>query len=90
MASKRVGFYVVVTPVERRQYPWVATMEDQAADLVTSIKRHVDHVAAAYAVYDFACKSCGAKWTEKSHDYNGGCCDADEANNPNPEPLDAH
>jgi len=24
------------------------------------------------------CDSCGEAWTEKSDDYNGGCCDADE------------
>jgi len=28
------------------------------------------------------CSHCGDKWTEDSATYNGGCCDADEANAP--------
>jgi hypothetical protein len=27
------------------------------------------------------CEHCGSHWTESSPEYNGGCCDADEANN---------
>lgn len=25
------------------------------------------------------CEHCGSRWTEKSSDYNGGCCDADQS-----------
>jgi hypothetical protein len=30
----------------------------------------------------FVCEHCGSGWTEDSHEYNGGCCDEDEKNNP--------
>lgn len=85
MASKRTGFRVEVIPVGQRDYPWVSTLVGQANSLVAEIKRHVDHVEDAYPVYSFSCEHCGAKWTEVSQEYNGGCCEKDEANNPNPE-----
>jgi len=28
------------------------------------------------------CVFCGSPWTEESNEYNGGCCDQDEAENP--------
>lgn len=28
------------------------------------------------------CEHCNSTWTEDGHDYNGGCCGLDEANNP--------
>lgn len=30
-------------------------------------------------VYEEICGYCGRKWTEKGSTYNGGCCNADEA-----------
>lgn len=37
--------------------------------------------------YESVCEYCGWGWTEDIDDYNGGCCDEDEKNNPNPEPI---
>ncbi len=34
------------------------------------------------------CSFCGAQWTEDSEVFNGGCCDKDMENDPNPEPAD--
>jgi hypothetical protein len=31
---------------------------------------------------DFRCAHCNSFWTEKSADFNGGCCGQDEANDP--------
>lgn len=30
-------------------------------------------------VSEMRCEHCGSRWTEDSQDYNGGCCDADQA-----------
>lgn len=56
-------------------------------DIAASIKRHVDDVFAAYAIFDWehVCEHCGSKWSEESHAYNGGCCAEDEAANPDAE-----
>ena len=61
----------------------IAALEDAAADMLEQIKRHVDGAKWAEIVKDRAivCEHCCAAWTEEG-DYNGGCCDADEANNP--------
>lgn len=57
-----------------------------AGDIKSAIKRHVDGVSRVDIVEEFAgvCGFCGYSWTEDSETYNGGCCDKDEANNPNP------
>ncbi len=49
------------------------------------IKRHVDN-GGVVVKYDTEknCEHCGYAWTEESTVYNGGCCDKDEENNPNP------
>lgn len=52
-------------------------------DIVAQVRRHVDGVRTARVMPEsFGCSFCGASWTETSFTYNGGCCDADEANNP--------
>lgn len=55
---------------------WQARCEEIAKD----IKRHVSDVASVSIEcdQDHVCNHCGASWTEKSIDYNGGCCKADE------------
>ena len=57
-------------------------------DIVDQIHRHVDDVGAATIEMDtnYVCSHCGEPWTEESDEYNGGCCDADEANNPEANP----
>jgi hypothetical protein len=55
--------------------------------IAAEIKRHVDDVAEARVMSDQSaiCSHCGAKWTEESPDYNGGCCDADQSGAPEGE-----
>lgn len=55
-----------------------------ADDIAKAIRRHCDNVAQAVVVCDYepVCSHCGSRWTEDSKIYNGGCCDKDEANNP--------
>ena len=56
-------------------------------EIARDIRRHVDNVGSVQVVSDSTpeCSYCGAWWTEDSPDYNGGCCDKDEAHNPSPE-----
>lgn len=53
-------------------------------EIRTAIKRHIDDVSDCYVICDrsHVCEHCGAKWTERDTVYNGGCCDKDEAANP--------
>jgi hypothetical protein len=62
---------------------------DRCEEMIEQIKRHVDDVDSAYVEFDqeFVCEFCGRDWTEDSDTYNGGCCDKDEENNPNPMEL---
>ena len=59
--------------------------KERAEEIARQIKRHVDNVHSAHAVEEteMVCEYCGHRWTEVSDTYNGGCCDRDEANNPN-------
>lgn len=56
-------------------------MEDRCEEIVGEIKRHVNDVSGVYVEFDQhpVCEHCGQAWTEKSDDYNGGCCEKDEA-----------
>ena len=62
-------------------------MVDACEGVAAQIRRHVDGLGSVRVMWDTAgtCEHCGAQWTEDSPDYNGGCCDADEDNNPEPE-----
>ena len=48
--------------------------------IMAEIKRHVDDVRSVSIQADSenVCGYCERRWTEKSKDYNGGCCDMDE------------
>lgn len=61
--------------------------QERCNEIANAIKRHVDNVYSAEVKFDkgYVCGHCGKDWTEDSTEYNGGCCDADEANNPNPQ-----
>ena len=61
-----------------------AMYKQACEDLVPQIKRHVDGVTGVAVICDNdpICQHCGAHWTERDHNYNGGCCDKDEENNP--------
>lgn len=55
--------------------------EDRANEIMQDVKRHVDNVGHVSIDFDQndVCEHCGSDWTEKSTEYNGGCCDADQA-----------
>jgi len=48
--------------------------------IVVDIKRHVDNVSDRdmNIETEYVCSHCGSAWTERSTEYNGGCCDEDE------------
>lgn len=61
-----------------------AVIKGRCEDVAKSIRRHVDDVSWVGVIGDtiVVCEHCGYKWSEPSGDYNGGCCDEDEKNNP--------
>ena len=70
-----------------RYSPQIMTLkqaEDARDEVLALIKRHVDTSTRrnldieAQIVEDARCEHCNALWTERSADYNGGCCDKDE------------
>jgi len=93
MRAKRIeNIRVEVSP---RDPIFGVLSEDQARrackEITAAINRHVDGVGHVTVTHDtvYFCSYCGAKWTEASADYNGGCCDDDEQYNPHPEAVDA-
>lgn len=58
--------------------------EDRCSSILEDVRRHVDNAGHSRVEFDrdSVCSFCGRVWTEESKDYNGGCCDADEKNNP--------
>ena len=52
--------------------------------LESEIKRHCDNVRNVHfdRVTESVCEFCGKRWTKYGNTYNGGCCDDDEAGNP--------
>jgi hypothetical protein len=79
---RRDNWRVEIMPQSYSRQP----TEQDCVTIVAQVKRHIDNVAYVQALCDAAwvCEHCGYKWTEKG-DYNGGCCDKDEANNPDGE-----
>lgn len=76
------SFFYGNTPAEKARMQ--RDKEDRANEVLADVKRHVDNVDSAWVEFDqeALCEHCGSSWTEKSTTYNGGCCDADEAANP--------
>lgn len=62
---------------------------DICMEIEEQIIRHVDGTGRRYVniIYDVTkvCEYCGSDWTEESNDYNGGCCNEDEKQNPQSE-----
>jgi len=58
----------------RREY------EKRCQAIAASVRRHVDEIGSIRVASDTVqeCEHCGARWTEDSPHYNGGCCDKDE------------
>lgn len=90
----RSNFRVEVEPrnlMAQTEEEW----ERDCEAIAEQIRRHVDglpfgHDRGVSVMWDteFVCEHCGNRWTEDSDTYNGGCCDEDEENNPEPEPDD--
>ena len=61
-----------------------AEVKDRCETMIEQINRHVDGVNFAELAFDevSVCSFCGSIWTEKEDNYNRGCCDKDEENNP--------
>lgn len=75
--SVSVGDWLIASDEADRQRQYRARCEEIAAD----VKRHVDNIGSVSVESDavHCCDHCGARWTEESDKYNGGCCEADEA-----------
>jgi hypothetical protein len=54
--------------------------QQRCEEIAQQIKRHIDNVAYASVEFDQAhvCSHCGARWSEESTEYNGGCCSTDQ------------
>lgn len=87
--SRKTNWRIKIEPVYPR---WTRDedrieriMEQTCNEIKEAVKRHVDDVDDVIIKYDLEheCSECGWQWTEDSDTYNGGCCAADEQNNPN-------
>ncbi len=63
---------------------WEDDMQERCKEIADQVRRHADNVAYVAVECDQmdVCQHCGSRWTEASPEYNGGCCDKDEATNP--------
>lgn len=63
------------------QARWERDMQDRCSEIAADIKRHVDNVGSVSIEFDrsHVCEHCGWVWTEEGSDYNGGCCEKDQA-----------
>jgi hypothetical protein len=64
----------------------IKDIKERCDGIADEIKRHVDNIQYVEVVEENekVCEFCGRFWTEDSDTYNGGCCDDDEKNNPEP------
>lgn len=86
--SEPSNYHVEVYPAQPFFGNGSAALDKTACErIAAAIKRHVDDVGIAHVRFDQhpICSHCGARWSEDSPDYNGGCCDADEAARPEGE-----
>lgn len=87
---RRLGHFGSITVsdsfIEPNEARRIQQYKEDCESIITEIKRHVDGVGSSHVVFDSEplCSFCGGRWTEKSETYNGGCCDKDEVNNPEP------
>lgn len=88
MKQTKITRYYVECEVDSNQFIFdedrrIEDHRRNAEELVKQIKRHTDALSAVVLrEEEQVCSFCGDLWTEDSPDYNGGCCDQDEANNP--------
>lgn len=79
------GYFSVSGLTPRKEEEAISACEE----IAEQIRRHVDGLPSrrdrgVSVEWDSqtVCEHCGAKWTEESATYNGGCCSKDEENNP--------
>lgn len=93
-----IGYRVVIRPKvyhnERNMFRLLYGAEDhdrlmqelrsRAETIVEQAMRHVDGIGEIEieTETEAECEFCGYRWTEDDPDYNGGCCERDEQNNP--------
>lgn len=98
MARKFINFVPVVTVALERRTGWSAGSFTQDGAL-GALREALEQARAVMprllddyrldiggtVESDAVCEHCGYRWTEKSPDYNGGCCAKDEDANPEQE-----
>ena len=54
---------------------------ERCEEILDDVRRHVGNVGHAGIEFDtdHVCEHCCARWTEKDDEYNGGCCEKDQA-----------
>jgi hypothetical protein len=79
-------WYVRIEPRERtlESERTQANKEFDCEDLLKQARRHIDNLGYRGVMCDTeeVCSFCGYSWHENDPNYNGGCCNKDEANNP--------
>lgn len=55
--------------------------KERCLDIAADVKRHVNNVGRVDIEFDSmpVCEHCGSEWTEEGYEYNGGCCEKDQA-----------
>jgi len=55
--------------------------KERCEEIAAQALRHCDNMGSVSVEFDqeSVCEHCGAAWTEKDNDYNGGCCEKDES-----------
>ena len=79
--TTKSNYRVAVWPKTHAYGFKVAEDDGVCLEIIEHINRHVDDVHYAEVIHDseHTCSHCGAPWTEDSVNYNGGCCDKDQA-----------
>lgn len=64
-----------------------AAIDRHGADIISSIRRHVDDVGHMNIEHEYEnqCEYCDDAWTEEGDTFNGGCCEKDMDNEPSEE-----
>ena len=82
---KRLGDFGIVSVsdsmVSRGEKDRQKQYRERCDEIINDVKRHVDAVGDVYIESDveYFCEHCGSVWTECGAQYNGGCCDKDQA-----------
>lgn len=92
---KKSNFHVIITPRSLGNLGVIHVPDsmvtdgiekdylDRCQDIANNAER-LEYVSRAEVCYneDPVCEHCGRCWSEENTEYNGGCCETDEENNP--------